>query len=107
MPHPERCVVHKGYFPDTAKEIDCRFCFVNLDLDLYLPIYHGLRLFQRKMTTDGIILVHDYYLSGYKGARAAVERFLSECGGSIRKFPIGDDASVMLAGEWCSSTDLW
>lgn len=100
MPFPEQCRIHKGYFPDTAAGLNRRFCFVNLDLDLYLPIYRGLHLFEDKMTADGVILVHDYYSSGYKGARAAVDAFLAESGGAIRKYPIGDDASVMLAGNW-------
>lgn len=101
MPYPEQCRIHKGYFPDSASGLeDRKFCFVNLDLDLYLPIYRGLHFFKNKMTSDGIILVHDYYSSGYKGSRAAVDAFLSECGLAIRKYPIGDDASVMLAGNW-------
>lgn len=97
MPHPEQCQVHKGYFPQSAAGIECTFCFVNLDLDLYLPTYSGLHFFKDKMTEQGVILVHDYFSSGYKGARAAVEDFLSECNGTYRKYPIGDHASIMLA----------
>ncbi len=100
MPYPKQCQVHKGYFPDTAQGLERRFCFVNLDMDLYLPIYNGLRLFQNRMTPNGVILVHDYFSSGYKGAKAAVEQFLSECGGEIQKYPIGDDASILLTGRW-------
>lgn len=100
MPYPENCRVHKGYFPDTARDLEQRFCFVNLDLDLYLPIYHGLHLLKDKMTPEGVILVHDYFASGYKGARAAVDQFLSECGGTIHGYPIGDNASILLVGQW-------
>lgn len=100
MPYPEQCKIHKGYFPDTAVGLDRKFCFVNLDLDLYLPLYRGLHFFKDKMTDSGIILVHDYFSSGYKGAQAAVETFLSESGKVIRKYPIGDNASVMLTGNW-------
>ena len=100
MPYPENCRVHKGYFPDTARDLERRFCFVNLDLDLYLPIYHGLHLLKDKMTPEGVILVHDYFASGYKGARAAVDQFLSECGGTIHGYPIGDNASILLVGQW-------
>lgn len=100
MPYPKQCQIHKGYFPDSAKGVDCRFCFVNIDLDLYLPVYKGLHFFRDKMTAQGVILVHDYYSSGYKGARAAVEQFLAECNGAIQRYPIGDDASILLAGKW-------
>lgn len=100
MPYPEQCKVHKGYFPDTAVGISGKFCFVNLDMDLYQPIYNGLRFFRDKMTDHGVILVHDYYTEGYKGAKTAVEEFLSEYGGGINKYPIGDGVSIMLAGKW-------
>lgn len=100
MPYPEKCLVHQGYFPDTATHLNCKFCFVNLDLDLYLPIYRGLHYFKSHMTEQGVILVHDYYSSGYKGSRAAVDQFVAECKGDIKKLPIGDDASILLSGEW-------
>ncbi len=100
MPHPEQCKVYKGYFPDTAREIDRKFCFVNLDMDLYLPTYNGLHFFQGKMTERGIILVHDYYTEGYKGAKAAVDDFCRECDEKIIRYPIGDGVSIMLAGKW-------
>jgi len=100
MPYPKQCRIHKGYFPDSAEGLEHRFCFVNLDLDLYLPVYNGLLFFKDRMTEQGVILVHDYYSSGYKGARAAVEQFLAECNGTIYKYPIGDDASILLAGKW-------
>lgn len=100
MPHPEKCKVYKGYFPDTAVGIDRKFCFVNLDMDLYQPTYNGLRFFQDKMTENGIILVHDYYTEGYKGAKAAVDEFCKECEERITRYPIGDGVSIMLAGHW-------
>lgn len=44
-------------------------------------------------------IVHDYF-GGYKGVRAAVDRFILECGGSLGKYPIGDGVSIMIAGKW-------
>lgn len=100
MQHPEQCRIHKGYFPDTAIGIESKFCFVNLDMDLYLPTYNGLCFFRDKMTEQGVILVHDYYSAGYKGVKAAVEEFLKEYGEGVNKYPIGDGVSIMLAGKW-------
>lgn len=77
-----------------------KFCFVNLDMDLYLPTYNGLCFFRDKMTEQGVILVHDYYSAGYKGVKAAVEEFLKEYGEGVNKYPIGDGVSIMLAGKW-------
>lgn len=99
MPHPELCRIHKGYFPDSAAGVGGRFCFVNLDFDLYNPTYGGLCFFRDKMTENGVILVHDYF-GGYKGVRAAVDRFVTECGGRLGKYPIGDGVSIMVAGKW-------
>ena len=104
MPYPEQCRVYKGYFPATAREVNSKFCFVNLDLDLYEPTYQGLCFFQHKMTEHGVILVHDYYslydAGEYKGVKAAVDRFLAEYSGDIQKYPIGDGYSIMLTGHW-------
>lgn len=101
MTYPEQVQIHKGYFPETAEGIDRKFCFVNLDMDLYQPTYSGLHFFQDKMTEHGVILVHDYYNKGYRGAKAAVEQFLSEQTSSdIVRYPIGDGVSIMLAGRW-------
>lgn len=101
MPYPEKVQIHKGYFPETAAGVEGKFCFVNLDMDLYQPTYSGLQFFKDKMTEHGIILVHDYYNKGYRGAKAAVEKFLEEQESSdISRYPIGDGVSIMLAGRW-------
>ena len=61
MSHPERVVIRKGYFPETALDIDDRFVFVNLDFDLYNPTLAGLEYFYPRMVSGGVILVHDYF----------------------------------------------
>ena len=69
MPNIEQCEFHKGYFPETAKGIEDKFCFVNLDMDLYQPMLAGLEFFMQRMTAGGVILLHDYFhpdLSGVK-----------------------------------------
>ena len=45
MTTPDRCVVHKGYFPDTFHEDSDQFGFVSLDMDLYKPMKSGLEMF--------------------------------------------------------------
>lgn len=98
MLYPDNCIVHKGYFPDTARGIENNFCFVNLDLDLYEPTYNGLVFFSDKMVEEGIILVHDYFAENFKGPKNAVDKFCAEYSRKIMKLPIGDGISVMLAG---------
>ncbi|MCL2607081.1 MAG: TylF/MycF family methyltransferase [Methanomassiliicoccaceae archaeon] len=88
MKHPENCIIKKGYFPETAKDLDEKFVFVSIDTDLYEPIYNGLSFFYRNMVSGGVIFVHDYNNSGYKGAKEAVRKFCTE--NSIRHFPLSD-----------------
>lgn len=98
MPFPQNIEVHKGYFPETAKGINSKFCFVNLDLDLYEPTYQGLIFFCDKMVSGGVILVHDYFAENFKGPKEAVDKFINECKGKYQIFPIGDGISIMITG---------
>jgi hypothetical protein len=93
LPFSERAIIRKGYFPETAVGVEDTFCFVNLDFDLYQPTLAGLEFFYPRMTTGGIILVHDYFSKGYKGVKQAVLEFVDK-GEGIRLFPIGDGLSV-------------
>lgn len=92
----QKCIIHKGYFPETAQGIGNRFCFVNLDVDLYEPTYNGLCFFHDKITENGIILVHDYFTENFKGPKYAVDRFVSEHKNRVKIFPIGDGVSIAL-----------
>lgn len=92
MPHPDTCVIRKGYFPETAAGLNETFCFVNLDFDLYQPTLAGLEYFFPRMATGGVILVHDYFSDEYKGVSEAVVEFAGKT--ALQLFPIGDLFSV-------------
>lgn len=98
MPHKEQCVIKKGYFPDTAVGLENeKFCFVNLDMDLYKPQLEGLRFFYDRMVNGGVILLHDYYRQDLPGVKLAVDEFLEERESeNISLFPIGDDCSIAI-----------
>lgn len=78
MPFPEKCIPIKGFFPESALNVDDSFVFVSLDADLYEPIYKGLRFFYPKLVAGGYIFIHDFNNEHYKGARQAVEQFCNE-----------------------------
>ncbi len=78
MPFRDKCVIRKGYFPETAAGLNETFCFVSLDTDLFDPIYNGLTYFYPRMSKGGYIFIHDYNNDLYKGARSAVEKFCKE-----------------------------
>ncbi len=61
MTYPENVVIKKGYFPESMQGVEDRFCFVNLDMDLYVPMLNGLRFFWDRMVDGGCILLHDYF----------------------------------------------
>lgn len=78
MPFPEQCIAKKGFFPESAIDIDGSFVFVSLDADLYEPIYRGLQFFYPKLVRGGYIFIHDFNNDYYKGVRKAVEQFCGE-----------------------------
>lgn len=99
MIEPSNCIIKKGYFPDTTEGINESFCFVNLDVDLYLPTYNGLEWFSIRMVPGGVIIIHDYFSTEYRGIRKAVSDFLSKYkkkGYTLSV--IGDGISVALYG---------
>jgi O-methyltransferase len=75
MPFPQKCIPIKGFFPDSAQNVNDSFAFVSLDADLYEPIHSGLQFFYPKLVEGGYIFVHDFNNANYKGARKAVEEF--------------------------------
>lgn len=94
--HPENVVIKKGYFPDSAKDIDDKFCFVNLDMDLYQPMLAGLNFFWDKMVEGGCILLHDYFHPNLPGVKQAVDDFEKQIGVKLHKTVIGDDLSIAI-----------
>lgn len=95
MSCPENCIIKKGYFPESAKGIKEKFCFVNLDMDLYKPTLEGLLFFYPLMVHGGIIIVHDFFSKGYDGVNAALKEFL-EKNPLLVPFPIGDNVSIAI-----------
>jgi O-methyltransferase len=52
---------YKGLFPATAGPVhDRRFCFVNIDVDLYEGTRCALEFFYPRLTLGGILISHDY-----------------------------------------------
>ncbi len=93
---PEKVLIHKGFFPETANGIEDDFCFVNLDMDLYDPTLKGLEFFAGKMVKNGAILVHDYFSTDFYGPRKAVDEFIKHKNYAI--YPIGDGISILITG---------
>ena len=90
MKYPEKCVVRKGFFPETALGLENEeYVFVSIDTDLYEPIYEGLKYFYPRLKKGGYIFVHDYgNLDCFGGPKKAVKQFSEENG--VTFFPLSD-----------------
>lgn len=89
LPYPEMVTFCKGYFPDSAKNIEEeKFAFVSLDSDLYLPTYNGLEYFYPRLTKGGSILLHDYNSAQFPNVKKAVDDFSEKS--DIKVIPLCD-----------------
>lgn len=78
MPYPNSCIIKKGHFPDTAKDIKETFCLVSIDVDLYESTKAALVFFAPRLEKYGYLIVHDYNQHELFGVKAAVNEFLDE-----------------------------
>jgi O-methyltransferase len=96
LPHPERAVFHKGYFPDSFDGCtEMTFAFVSVDADLYAPTAAALPLFFDRLSPGGVLLIHDVNSTQFSGAGKAVREFCTERG--LLPMPVSDmHGSVVL-----------
>ena len=97
MPYSKNCIPVKGFFPESAKNINDEFVFVSIDADLYEPIYEGLKFFYKLLVTGGYIFIHDFNNDSYPGARKAVEQFCNE--ENISFIPLPDSAGSAIISK--------
>lgn len=95
MPHPEMCHIRKGHFPETTAGLaHMEFALVSIDPDLYEPAMAGLEFFYPRLNEGGVILVHDYNNTQYRGVHQAVKEFeqkLTAAGEPpLKLVPLGD-----------------
>lgn len=96
MTSVQNVIIKQGYFPQTANDVEDRFCFVNLDMDLYMPTLSGLEFFWDRMNEGGVILLHDYFHKGLQGVKQAVNDFENKRNITFNKVPIGDHISLAI-----------
>lgn len=94
LPHLDKCVIKEGYFPETAEGVNEEFCFVHLDMDLYLPTLRGLEFFYPRLVPGGVLAVHDFFSSSFPNVKRAVYGFADSRKEKLGIFPLGDGISV-------------
>jgi hypothetical protein len=72
------CIVHKGWIPDTFKEVplDAKCAFAHVDTDLYQPIKDSLEFILPRLSEGGYIVVDDFDVPRNPGVRTAIEELL-------------------------------
>ena len=106
LPHPNNVVIRKGYFPNTTKGLeDERFFFFFFYFDLYSPILEGLFFFYPRLSSKGVILVHDFFNPNYKGVSEAISDFEKRFEIELLKVPIGDNCSIAIFKTDVGSND--
>ncbi len=75
MPHPEKCTIKKGIFPDTFDLEDRSFCFVSLDVNLYSPTKSALEVLYPRLVPGGYIMAHDYNNFVFHGVKQAIQEY--------------------------------
>jgi len=84
---------HRGLFPSTATPVaDRRFCFVNLDVDLYESTKAGIEFFYQRLVPGGILMSHDYHAAG---VRRAFDEFFADKAEIVVQQPAGAHCVVV------------
>lgn len=97
MPYPEKCVIKKGLFPDTAIGMENeKFAFVSIDVDFEKSILEGLRFFYPQLEQGGSIFVHDYNNRFLEGVKNAVSIYENEIGHLLCKVPLADEGGTLV-----------
>lgn len=72
----DKLKIHAGYFPQSTDGLeDTTFALVNMDADLYNPTKAGLEFFYPRLSSGGVIFIHDYN-EQWEGLINAVDEFV-------------------------------
>lgn len=80
MPYPDQVVIKKGWFPETAYELEESYALVYMDTGLYRPTYSGIQYFFPRLSKGGIILVSGYENGKNQSVQCAVHDLEKEYG---------------------------
>ena len=71
-------IIKNGVFPETASDINEKFCFVLIDCVLYYSVHNSLVYFYDKIDINSNIIIDDYGRPECPGVKVAVDSFLNE-----------------------------
>lgn len=91
------CNYQVGYFPESLTDdvMDKVFSFVHLDCDLYGPMRDALMFFWPRLSSGGVLFLHDYSSGYWAGAKKAVDEFCYETGVFVVLLPDKSGSAVI------------
>lgn len=96
MPYPENVVIKKGWFPETAFDLESeKYAIVHIDTGLYGPTYSGLQYFFPRMSKGGVIIVSGYENGKSLSVRQAVDDLEVKYGAFLIT-PLGDPEGTVV-----------
>lgn len=96
MPYPERVTVKPGFFPDSLRGLEERFCLVSLDVDFAQSTLDGLRYFWPRLEKGGYLLLHDWGSPGLPGVAEALTAYEAELGAALPAVPLCDVGGTLV-----------
>ena len=96
MPHPEMVTMMPGFFPESLRGMEERFCLVSLDVDFYQTTLDGLRYFWPRLEQGGYLMLHDWGSPSLPGVAQAIENYESEIGSKIASIPLCDAGGTLV-----------
>ncbi len=89
---------YKGWVPDRFPEVaDRRFCFVQIDVDLYEPTLATARFFLPLLVPGGLLVCDDYGVGSTPGARRAMDEVAAAHGQFVAHLPTGQGVVIAQA----------
>lgn len=96
MEYPDRIILKKGYFPQTAENLDIQFAFVSLDVDFEESTLNGLEYFYPRLSAGGYLFIHDYNYGYFDCVKKAIEKFEERNKIKLCKVPICDSIGTLV-----------
>jgi O-methyltransferase len=82
--------IYPGIFPATADAVkDLKFCFVNMDADIYQSTKDCWEFFYPRLCYGGVFYIQDDY-PGLPGVKKATDEFLADKPEILRSWPYKD-----------------
>ena len=101
LPYPEQARIYPGFFPESLRGLEERFCLVSLDGDFYQVTLDGFRYFWPRLNPGGFLLLHDWGNPNLPGVRQALEDYGEELGHPLTGVPLCDSCvSLVLPKPW-------